>query len=290
MDIRQLRYFVAVVEEETVTAAAKQLHMTQPPLTAQLHQLEEELGCKLFFHKGRRLYLTEAGEQLYVRASEILGMCDTLWQEMADFQQGITGTLRIGVISSVQGPLFTGWMKEFQTRYPDVNMAIHSSNTYELLDRLQNRQIDLAIVRTPFSRDGLDILHIRREAILAVGHRAFFSDIDGEHITVSQLAAKPLILYRRWQKSVEASFEAAGHTPKFYCINDDARMTLLLAMQGMGVGLLHPSALPEALPPALESRRLAEESLSSEIVLACRNKHRLPQPARLFWQMLQETL
>lgn len=288
MDIRQLKYFVTVVEEKTVTAAAKQLHMTQPPLTAQLHMLEDELGCKLFSHEGRRLYLTEAGNRLYVRALEILGMCDSVVQEMADFRQGIAGTLRIGVISSVQGTLFADWMKEYQSRYPDVNMAIYSGNTYDLLDRLQNRQIDLAIVRTPFSGDGLDILHLQREHILAVGHSSFFQDVPGSEITIPQLAPKPLIIYRRWQRSIESSFESAGCRPRIYCINDGANLTLLLTQLGMGVGLLHPSALPCDMDRSIEIRIIQEESLTSEIDLACQNKRQLPQTARLFWQMLQE--
>ncbi|MBQ8598504.1 MAG: LysR family transcriptional regulator [Oscillospiraceae bacterium] len=286
MDIRQMRYFAAVVEEKTVTAAAKRLNMTQPPLTAQLHQLEDELGCRLFRHEGRRIYLTEAGQHFYHRATEILGRCDTVKQEMADYREGTVGTLRIGVISSVQGTLFTVWMKQFQELYPDVKLAIYSKNTYQLLESIQNKEIDLAIIRTPFSAVDLDVMYLQRERILAVGDRSYFHGIDKASISMSELSSMPLIIYRRWQKVIEASFEAAGCTPQIYCVNDDARMTLLLAMQKMGVGLLHPSALPQAIEASMELRVIEDESLASQIALVCQSKRLLPQPAKLFWQML----
>ncbi len=88
MEIRQLRYFTAIVEEGTVIGAARRLNMTQPPLTAQLHSLEEELGCLLFRHEGRRLHLTEAGHTFYQRASTILGMCNATAAEMDNFRAG----------------------------------------------------------------------------------------------------------------------------------------------------------------------------------------------------------
>ena len=99
MELRQLRYFSAVVEEGTVTGAARRLNMTQPPLTAQLHALEEELGCTLFRREGRRLRLTDAGQTFYQRACTILGMCNATAAEMEHFQEGTAGTLRIGVVS-----------------------------------------------------------------------------------------------------------------------------------------------------------------------------------------------
>ena len=101
MEIRQLIYFVTAVEEKTVTAAAEKLHMTQPPLTMQLHALEEELGCKLFRREGRTLCLTDAGQHMYRRATGILALCDDARREMSDYRLGTAGVLRIGVISSV---------------------------------------------------------------------------------------------------------------------------------------------------------------------------------------------
>lgn len=292
MDIKQLHYFTAVVEEKTVTAAAEKLHMTQPPLTMQLHALESELGCKLFERKGRTLSLTDAGQHMYRRALEIIGMCDNAQREMKNYRNGTVGTLRIGVISSVQGTLFTKILKEYHDRYPNIKISVFSANTYQLLEKLQNREIDTAITRTPFSAAKLHAEYIRTEEIHAIGKSEFFGKAaaGGTDITLAELARLPLIIYRRWQKVIESVFESAGLSPNICCVNDDARMTLLLALNGLGVGLLHPSAIPSEYGGDISVMRLPEKALTSRIALVCADKDSLPEPAALFHRLVKAAL
>lgn len=287
MEIRQLIYFVAAVEEKTVTAAAEKLHMTQPPLTMQLHALEEELGCKLFRREGRTLCLTDAGQHMYRRATGILALCDDARREMSDYRLGTAGVLRIGVISSVQGTLFSDWIEAYHRKVPGVRLSVFSANTYQLLERLRTREIDMAITRTPFSATGLDVSYLHREQISAVGKAAFFSGTP-EALSLKDLAGVPLIIYRRWQKLIETAFESAGITPDVCCVNDDAGMTLQLARRGLGVSLLHASALPSASESELRMFPLAEPALSSEIALVCPDRRALPEPAVLFWRLVLE--
>lgn len=291
MDIRQLRYFTAIVEEGTLTGAARRLNMTQPPLTAQLKLLEEELKCPLFTRDGKRLHLTEAGHHFYERAQRILGMCDAAVTEMADFQEGAMGTLRIGVISSVKDQLFPRWICCFWKKYPNIRYEIFSANTYQLLEQLQNGQIDLALVRTPFSKTQMDILYIKKEPFLAIGHSSFFPCHKESALTVKDLENTPLILYRRWEEMLKMRFETEGISPRILCCNDDAQTTLALASLGMGVGLLPASGAPESLPSQtsleIELRFLKEKNLYSQIALVCRKKSQLPNSARLFWEMIE---
>ena len=144
------------------------------------------------------------------------------------------------------------------------------------------------VVRTPFATAELDMLYLQKEHILAVGQARFFGGNRGAEITLGELAAAPLIIYRRWQRVIEAAFETAGYPIDPYCVNDDASMTLQLALQGMGVGLLHPSALPGKLDEAIVLRRLSEETLASHIVLVCQKAGQLPRPAQLFWKLLED--
>lgn len=296
MELRQLRYFAAVVEEGTVTGAARRLNMTQPPLTAQLHSLEAELGCQLFAHEGRRLHLTEAGHILYERTCTILGLCNATVAEMEDFHAGTAGTLRLGVVSSVQGTLFPKWLKQFASHYPQVQYDLHSANTYRLLELLRAGGLELAIVRTPFSAPDLEVQYLQKEYLTAVGTAGFFEDIPGQIITLEQLIQKPLILYRRWENIVRTHFESIGAIPCIRCCNDDAQTTLALAGHGMGIGLLPPSALgypdPEtALAPELSRtsyrglliRRFDTPAFSTQIAIVCRSRKRLSRAAQLFW-------
>ena len=288
MDIRQLTYFVAAVEEKTITAAAEKLHMTQPPLTMQLHMLEDELGCKLFRRDGRTLSLTDAGQHFYSRALEIIGMCDSAKSEMNDYRSGNAGELRIGAISSVRGTLFTDWIKDYHDKYPYVKISVHSANTYQLLEQLRNREIDMAVIRTPFPAGYFETEYIRREEMSAIGNGKFFSCPDSDDISLQELSASPLIVYRRWQKIIESVFETSGLVPKICCVNDDAEMTLSLALSGIGVGLLHTSALPGKCDESIRILKLHEKTLSSEIALVCQSKKSLPEPSALFCKLVSE--
>ena len=101
MELRQLTYFITVVEEGTISSAARKLNLTQPPLSAQMKQLEAECGCVLFERTSRRIQLTEAGRMLYNRALTLLELADITRQELKDYREGTSGTLRLGVVSSV---------------------------------------------------------------------------------------------------------------------------------------------------------------------------------------------
>ena len=286
MEIRQILYFTAIVEEGTVLAAAKRLNMTQPPLTAQIHMLEAELGCSLFVRQGRRLRLSEAGVAFYQRAQAILGMCNAAKEEMRQFYTGTMGTLRLGVVSSVGGPDFWSWISGFHIRHPDVRYALFSGNTYQLLEQLRAGQLDVALIRTPFSVPDLETVRLRREPLLAIGIQAYFKQ-PGTVIQLPELAQMPLILYRRWESVLSNRFAAIGCTPNIFCRNDDAQTTLSLARGGLGVGVLPASALMQQDEPDLEHRTIDDPGLFSEIAIVCRNAALLPRCALLCWEELK---
>lgn len=295
MELRQLRYFVTVVEEKTVTAAAEKLNMTQPPLTAQLKLLEKELNCSLFQRKGRRLQVTEAGKHFYQKAAVILGMCDAAAKEMRDFDSGVAGTLQIGVVSSVQEGIFTRWLTAFAGTYPEIRYEIYSANTYQLLEQVRTGQLDLAVVRTPFSARDIRQKVLGEESLMAVGMPDFFDGGNAPRppdraITLRELEGKPLILYRRWEQILRAGFEAEGLFPEIRCCTDTAQATLALAGGGLGIGILPASAVSAATRAQMEVRVLREASLSSRIVMICQKPELLSRTARLFWEFMEENV
>lgn len=285
MELRQLRYFVAVVEAGTVTGAAEQLAMSQPPLTMQLHSLETELRCKLFAREGRRLRLTEAGQVFYRRAKTILAMADAAASEMAGHGAGRLGTLRLGTISSVQGAILPDWVTAFAGRYPQVRLELHTADTYQQLEALRTGQIDLAVVRTPFSAPEMDQLPLALEQMLAVA----LPGLLPPQATLEALARQPLLLYRRWERVLQTQFEAAGVAMRVRCCSDDAQTTIALAARGLGIGIVPASALPDPAAWGLEARVIDAPQLATRIVALCRSRALLPRPAALFWDMLAET-
>lgn len=279
MEMRQLSYFVEVVKQGGVTQAAHVLHMSQPPITRQLHLLEEELGCQLFERTGRYLTLTEAGKQLYERALMILGLCDATKDYMASFEAGEHGTLRLGVVSSLEESLFTPHLLVFSEKYPDISFEISNANTYQLLDKLHQGHLEIAFVRTPFSDSSLTSQVLAEDYLVAIGQKKFF--IDNVN--------KPLLVYRRWQKVIESFYQSRGHQPWIRCCSDTAQTTLSLAKSGLGVAIVPVSAIPESLPSSLHIEKLDESFFASKIVMVCLNPTMLSPCAKHFWQEMTKT-
>ena len=113
MDLRNLRYFVTVAEELNITRAAEKLHMSQPPLSAQLKSLEEELDTVLFVRGKRRLKLTESGQLLYRRAKEILSLAEKTQSEVHSMGEGMRGTISIGLVEGMAPDIAAEWFAGF---------------------------------------------------------------------------------------------------------------------------------------------------------------------------------
>jgi DNA-binding transcriptional LysR family regulator len=284
MDVRQLRDFTAVADCGTVTAAAESLHLSQPPLTAQIHLLEEELGCRLFDRTARRMELTEAGRLLYDRACAILTLCSSTQSEMADFLSGGTGTLRMGIASSIIGTQFLTWLKEFRLQNPGVRFELREANTYQLLDAVRSGQTELALVRRPFSAADLDCIPLQNDPLCAVGLPSFLP--DAPDIPLQSLAGQPLLLYRRWETILRDAFREQQLHPLFLCVADDARTVVRMAEEGLGVGIVPGSVLSGG--GSLAAQPLREPILSSEICAVSRRNVYLTAAARQFLALLRE--
>lgn len=177
MELKQLHYFVTVIQEGTISAAARKLNLTQPPLSAQMKLLEQEVGCPLFERGSRRIQLTEAGRMLYNRAVTMLEYADITRQELADYLKGTSGTLRLGVVSSVGSTHLVRIVRDFHEIHPQIAFELMEANTYQLLEQLKASLLELAIVRTPFSDQGFTSCRILEEPMLAVGNRRFFEAV-----------------------------------------------------------------------------------------------------------------
>lgn len=267
MELRQLRYFCTVAEEKSISAAAKKLYLSQPPLSTQMRQLEQELGCVLFERGARHIQLTPAGQLFYERASAMLELAARTQQELHDYTNGTHGTLRFGAVSSVCGTVLADWIAAFRAAHPAVQFSVAEGNTYQLLEQLRQHRIELAIVRTPFTASGVEEIRLPAEPMLAVGHASFFGGDPSPEISLRALAALPLIIYRRWLQIAAQRFAAEGLHPAWFCQNDDARTTALWADAGLGVGMVPRSSQSLLHHPQTICKAVADPGLASSIVL-----------------------
>lgn len=233
-------YFVTIVEAGNISAAAKKLNLSQPPLSKQIMLLENELGVKLMERSSRKITLTDAGFLLYQRAKNIITMMESASEEMESFGSNRPHVLRLGVISSCSRSLIQDCMVEFCQMNPHVRFEISEANTYELLEMLNRGMIEAAVVRTPFHTDGLECMYGREEPLVAVGRGEYLGTSDSP-ITIPQLAELPIDFYRRFEHMLIPVFQNNGVTLNVFCESDDARTPLMWARAGLGVAVVPKS-------------------------------------------------
>ncbi|MCH4188393.1 MAG: LysR family transcriptional regulator [Megasphaera sp.] len=265
MDIRQLMYFLTVAEEGQITAAARRLHMAQPPLSQQMKALETELGVTLFKREPRHVELTDAGELLVSRAQQILNLTDSTIREIKDWKQGRTGTLHIGTVSSSGSVLFSPAMTQFHEAYKGIHFEIYDGNTFKVIDLLHKGIIEIGIVRTPFKNEQFHCAYLPEEPMRV----AMIDTLDWcphrDHITLDELEHRPLILYRRFNQLIYDTCASYNFEPVVFCRNDDARTTILWANAGLGIAVVPASAYTLANHSHLHCKTIDEPGLCTRM-------------------------
>jgi len=187
MDIRQLCYFIAIVEERSISAAAKRLHLSQPPLSQQLKAMEEELGSRLVERSGKQLEVTEAGKALYKYALQIDQLMEEAKMEVKEVGNGVNGRLTIGVNTFSVADL-PDILHQFQKQYPKVTYKIQQNESAHLCQLVRERGIELAFIRLPLELDDFSVLHLYAEPFYWItsekkqgfGHEVSLADIQNE--------------------------------------------------------------------------------------------------------------
>ncbi|MFT4106280.1 MAG: LysR family transcriptional regulator [Lacrimispora sp.] len=162
MDIRVLRYFLAVAREENISNAAKNLHVTQPTLSRQLMELESDLGVKLFLRSSgnRTITLTEEGTLLRKRAEEILDLVEKTESELAAPGESISGNIHIGSGETHVISLLSRQIKGIREEYPDIRFHFFSGNADNVTERLDNGLIDFGVLTEPSNLSKYDSISL----------------------------------------------------------------------------------------------------------------------------------
>ncbi len=160
MDVRVLRYFLAVAQEESISGAAEYLHLTQPTLSRQLMDLEEELGKKLFIRGSRKVTLTEDGLLLRKRASEIVALVDKTESEFHETEGEISGDVYIGGGETAAMRLIAQTARELQEQYPHIRYHLYSGNGDDVMERLDKGLLDFGLLIEPVDLKKYDHFHL----------------------------------------------------------------------------------------------------------------------------------
>ncbi|MDE5577055.1 MAG: LysR family transcriptional regulator [Oscillospiraceae bacterium] len=197
MELRVLRYFLTVVREESITKAADVLHITQPTLSRQLSQMEEEVGVKLFSRGSRRITLTNEGILLRRRAEEILQLVDKTEKELIEQEEQVEGKISVGCgeIAAVQ--VLPKLIKAFREKYPRVTFDIFTATADLVKEQMDKGLLDIGLLLEPVDMGKYDFIRLNVKERWVVLMRPDSPLAEKESVTAKDLSALPLILPRR---------------------------------------------------------------------------------------------
>jgi DNA-binding transcriptional LysR family regulator len=277
MEIRQLRYLVALAEERSFTCAAMREHIAQPALSQQIQRLEREVGLALVERTTRRVTITEAGELLVARARRILAELASAHDELQSLTGFQAGHVTVGAMHTM-GPVdVSAALASYHERHPLVELTVREHSSEELADLLRVDKLDLAFlsVTERIESHGLALHQLVSEELVAT--------VPGDHplagrerIRMAELAGEQFISYRegaRLRELLEEGAQQTGFAPNIKFESNESQRIRGLVARGLGVAII-PRSDAVAPGPPVAIAGLTEPELSRDITLAWRADRR----------------
>jgi DNA-binding transcriptional LysR family regulator len=239
MELRHLRYFVAVAEELSFRKAAEKLHIAQPPLSAQIKALEHELHVRLFDRTTRSVQLTHSGRVFLAEARSVLSASAQAEQRVRDAEHGLVGTLRVGMIAPVTNAWLAGILRRFRQQFPGIQLSLFDLTSTEQLRRLRARELDAGLLRPPVGFPELDYKFVgESRQVLAVptGHklakkrRLRWQDFHGQEMVLIHPSAQ-----HGFYDAFFAECAKAGAKPRPVQYANDIQTKMWLISAGFGI-------------------------------------------------------
>lgn len=277
MDLRHLRYFVAVAEERHFGRAAKRLRIAQPPLSRQIQDLEEELGFSLFDRSRRGVDLSPAGAVFLTHVRRVFDAVDLAVREAKRASIGESGRIVVGYLSSLAYSGITELLRAFHTRFPLVELALREMSPQAQIDGLKEGHIDVGFVRAPLREAALASTCVRREA-LVVAMPSDHALAARKRIPLEVLADEPFVMFPRQRgpaffDQLITLCHGAGFTPRI--VQEAPHLDILsLVAAGFGVSIL-PESVRSARRVGLALRPIVGEP-TTDLLIAWREGDESP--------------
>ena len=245
MDLTVMKYIVSVADCGNFRQAAEVCHVGQPALSQLIARLEKKMGVRLFYRNPRGAVPTEAGAEFVRRAREILRSTEELSEQMSAFAGMHKGSLTLGLITSLQCIEFGSMLSAFVHTYPDISFSIRQFGTYQLIDLLTERKIDLAFLNLPLQGlpPQLSFEHLGNDRYaLAVpyDHPLAARADQAAAVSMRELKDERFIFHQPWQVASELVLEAcrnAGFEPNIVCRSGEPTTSMYMVQGGMGIAL-----------------------------------------------------
>jgi DNA-binding transcriptional LysR family regulator len=290
LDMRQLKYFLAIAHEGQITRAAKLLNMEQPPLSRQLKLMEEELGVRLFDRSRMRLNLTAAGELLVQKAEMLIHQLDETVKEIKELESGVSGVLSIGsVVSCIS--LLPRPIELFRKKHPQVTFKISEGDHYYLGDKLEKRELELVLARLPFEapteRQRYSILPLPSDPFVAVIPSLWAQGPASGKISIRQLASFPFITLKTDKTTgmhvqVMNEYKRHGFVPNIICECSSVAIIMALIAQGIGVTVFPKSVMSSFPTDVVKTLDIQDADFQSSIGIVWLKDRYMSKSAQYF--------
>lgn len=271
LEIRQLRYFVAVVDSRSLTRAAAALHIAQPALSQQMAQLEDILGIKLLIRSRLGVQPTQAGHAVYRHARTILKLVGETREIAVGGGETVSGRVRLALPSSLAMMLASPLLRAVRARHADIKLEIYESPSGYLASLLLDERVDMSILAESPVPGGAWLTPLVEEQLFFVAARLTSDGPPGDCISLADVADIPLVLTTRattLRHILDKEFERAGVVPKVHAEVSSISTMLLLVEDGLGGTIVPGSALARASQKnPLQVRRI-EPSIGRTATLA----------------------
>ncbi len=292
MELRQLKYFIAVAEELHFGRAAESLHLSQPALSKQIQALEDSLKIQLLERTKHSCRLTMAGQKFLEKARRILQEVEEGIQVTRQVADGKIGRVRVGFTEATLYSLAPNLFKIYREHYPQVNLILTSGGTENNVEALRNHRIDVGFVYLPIREPSLSVYPLYEEAYvtaLPISHRL----AKQKQISLQSLANEPLIFYPRSLAPVLYAYfiqccEQAGFLPNIVQEAEPSQTSLGLVSAGVGITFVL-SAMQNLSVKGVVYRPLIGNFLTLKLALAWRGDESSPA-VQEFIKVLQKTI
>jgi DNA-binding transcriptional LysR family regulator len=250
MELRHLRYFVAVADELHFGRAAERLHISQPPLSQQIRALEAELGLDLFSRSGRTIKLTPAGKEFLVYARQVLAQVEQGVRSAQAVQRGETGRLTVGFITSMAYTYLPWVLRVFRSRFPKVELVLTEQETWSQLQAIAEERLHVGIVRGPVDTPGLaSVTALSEPFVVALPENHVLA--AARTVQLRKLVQEEFILFPReigghFYTQLMRLFQEAGFVPKV--AQEAVQMHVVAGLVSAGIGVALVPASVELLP------------------------------------------
>ncbi|PEW01103.1 LysR family transcriptional regulator [Bacillus cereus] len=290
MDFRQLYYFKEIVKQGSISKAAEVLHIAQPPLSQLLKKLETDLGTTLIHRYRQKWELTETGEILYQYATQMLMQVQDVKQQIQEIEQGIGGTVSIGVSSTCSNMLID-YVSTFRNQYPHVKINIVTGNSEELLKKLEQREIDIALLLRLGNSEQYEMKVLKKQSTTVIIPTSWAISFSSQHVTIEQIAQFPFIMLGAMEglsfnETLFKAFDEHQLKPNVIIECKDISMVVALVSKGLGLSVIPKMDYTSPFLEHITLLELEQFNFQLEPVIVKLKDQRISKAAAQFWKIV----